>query len=296
MRPIVTHAPLPSAHLGLLADVCLRDPSLWREPSRRPSWVPDVPALQPEVPKHYWRRDHGLWLPVSCLVTEVQTVRAAVSGSSPQSTGDFPGGCTAGNTIIVVVRTANNPPIEFADTLGTTYAQAVAQTSIDPRLTVAYGVLEASGTNAITLETDSPEGFGTAWAFAIEVSGLATVSALDVADGISGAGGISDLVSNPFTTTEAVEYILAAASQSNFLVYSAGADFTLLDGQLPNGGGGSDYGGVQSYITSGILSSYTAHITSTGTEQYSMVTVSFKAATGGGPSLAKIIFRNRLYV
>ena len=53
--------------------------------------------------------------------------------------------------------------------------------------------------------------------------------------------------------------LVLGASQPAFATYSAGTDFTLIDGTLGSGG---NIGGAEDYIPAGTLSSYVAHITS----------------------------------
>lgn len=59
-------------------DGCLRNPRLWREPSRRPSWAPrDLPNL----PRFYRAPSSGLFLPLQAAFTRI-TAEGVGAGST----------------------------------------------------------------------------------------------------------------------------------------------------------------------------------------------------------------------
>jgi hypothetical protein len=209
------------------------------------------------------------------------------------TTSDFSSSVASGNLIIVGVRGYTSVQAlgltSITDTLGTSYTQVLADTTQDPFLWVYYGVLSSSGTNAVTA-TFSSTGqnpiYG--WVAALEYSGQAT-SPYDAS--VHGNGtGTTDCIIGGLTTT-AAGVVVAFVSQNSAQAYTVGADYTLRDGNI--GGASLDFGGVEDYITSGNLSSYTSHIASDGSTNYTMAAAAFKAAGGAitSPTDGYIIIR-----
>jgi hypothetical protein len=211
-------------------------------------------------------------------IARVQTTFGGGDGSQGTNlaTSDFGSGCTSGNYIIVCVRngTSGDELTSVTDTLGTSYSEAVKDSGQDPSLYIYYGKLTSSGTNAVTGNFSVSANY--AFVYAIEVSGLAASSALDATNANTGSG-VTDLTSGSFSTTQADEYVLLLASQNNLYTYTAGTDFTLVDGTIPTNPG--NFGGIEEYITSGTLSSYTAHITSSGSGSYVTLVATFKGGS-----------------
>ena len=77
-------------------DGCLRNPRLWREPRRRPSWMPR------RIPRNrlptFWYREPGLWLPLSCAVA----FDAASSGYQNSTSVSWSHTCTGANLFGVI--------------------------------------------------------------------------------------------------------------------------------------------------------------------------------------------------
>jgi hypothetical protein len=214
-------------------------------------------------------------------IARVQVTSTGVEGSAltTLTTANFASGVTSGNYVIVGIRTSTNIDlVSVADTLLSSYSLAIADFSSDPAMHIYYAKLASSGTNAVTGVWGA--GIGYAWVFAIEVSGLAASSVLDAVDEKSGTG-VTDLVSDAISTAQADEYVVAFGSQNNFAAYTAGTDFTIVDGTIPDATG-NKFGGCEERITSGTLSSYTVHLTSDVTNNYRMVVATFKGDGGGG--------------
>lgn len=211
---------------------------------------------------------------------------ANAPGNASQATSNFAGSCTSGDWIIFGVRWAPSPTISsITDTLGTVYNLAVGAAATIA-IAIYYGQLTASGTNALTVNWSANASFR--WIYASQVSGLASSSPLDITDSTS-AINQSDLQSNPLTTSQDEEIIFCYGTHNASLTYTAGTDFTLLDGSIPAAVPGTPEGGAQYRITSSALSSYTAHMTaSTTANTYRLLTASFKgAAAGGQPTMRR---------
>lgn len=199
------------------------------------------------------------------------------------ATGNFGSSCTSGNYILVAIRNATNSLTGISDTLSTSYASAVSKNTQNPNLWLYYGILTGSGTNSVTCTFSSTS---YVWVFGIEVSGLASSSALDITDSHTGTG-VTDIVSGSLTTNQADEYVMYAVSQNNFAIYTAGTSFTIVDGTVPTNA--NDFGGVQEWITSSALSAVTAHITSNDTNDNTVVVATFKGAAAGGATTPRFL-------
>jgi len=221
----------------------------------------------------------ALWAqPAAAAIARVQTATAGTTTTSLLTlTATFGSSTTSGNTIVVCVRganTGNNAKVStVTDTLGTTYTLRASDVSRDPYMWVYTGSPASSGSNAVSVTFDATTVYS--WVAAIEYSG---VGSYQTANANIGAAGSTDLQSASLTTS-AAGLVVMAGSQNNLATYSAGTDFTFL---TQVGGDGYLFGGVEEYITSGALSGYTAHLTSSVTDQWTAVTVAFAAAGGGG--------------
>lgn len=218
-----------------------------------------------------------LWAsPAWATITRVNaTVGSGVGSSFTVATAAW--SATAGNTIVLIIR-ANDAGVAMTSVLDTalnTYTLVDSSTATDPSMFM-YVAKNITG-NAVNVVTATfTAGHPYLWIYAIEYSGLHATTPVDTQDHKTGTG-VTDLVTNAFSTAQASEVVLVGASQNDFAVYTAGTDFSLIDGSI----GAGAYGGLEEYITSGTLTTHTAHITSTKTAQYTTVTGAFKAAAGG---------------
>lgn len=208
------------------------------------------------------------------------------------STGNFGSSVTSGNTIIVFIRQSTDTVTGVpTDTLFTTYTLAKKQAGPgNNTMYIYYGVLASSGTNAVAVPFSVTN---YAWVYAIEVSGL-SATPLDQADGKTGTiPGGGDCVTNAITTTQDDEYVVLGVSEDAFGTYTAGTDFSLVDGTIPTNA--ANFGGVEERITSSALSSYVAHITSVSGagNGYFLAFATFKGAAGGGASIVPLIMHHR---
>lgn len=201
---------------------------------------------------------------------------------------------TAGNLIVVIVRGegVNNATItSVTDTAGNAYAIAEAIATQNPRLHLYYAKnIQAHAANQVAVAWD---GIGEtfAWIAAIQYSGLDTTNPLGATDAELGTG-VTDLVSGVISTTQADTVLVLAASQPALTTYTAGADFTLIDGAIGSSNG-DNFGGVEEYLTSSVLTNYTAHITSGSTANYTLVVAVFKGPPPADPRTdGRLIFRN----
>jgi len=231
-------------------------------------------------------------------IVPVNTAKAEPASEPGQAsivTGTF--AATSGNLIVVFIRIGGTGAFSsITDTAGNTYTLAISDTSRDPNLLCYYAKnITGHATNAVTVNF-SPSALYS-WVFAAQYSGLDTSSPLDVTEAKLGTG-VTDIVADAITTAQDNEVVLAAVSQNNFTNYTAGADFTLVDGGIGDSGG-NNFGGVQQRITSAVLSSYVTHITSGVTNNYTMLVVSFKEASatavytgrGVGRGIGRGVFR-----
>lgn len=191
----------------------------------------------------------------------ISRVQFAVGGgdaSQGTSVGaTFGSNVTAGSLIVVGIRN-ETLPTGISDSLGTSYSVAVTDDGTLAgvvRMRMYYGIAPSSGANTVTL-TFSATNY--VFVAAVEVSGITGTSPLDATGQISG-GATADVTIAGISTVQADEYVCMMASANTFVTYTAGTDFTLVDGTIPTNS--NNFGGVQEYITSGTLSSYTAHFT-----------------------------------
>lgn len=188
---------------------------------------------------------------------------------------------TIGNWIVVIVRGyegGNNQDITtLVDTAGNTYTFRAEYRGADPYMwSYTAPVTTAHATNVVTATFDITISFR--WIVAIEYSGI---TSFDLAGVNNAALGGSDLVSTAITTAQDEEVLVMGGSQAAFTTFTAGADFTLIDGAL---GGANTYGGIEERITTSDLSSYTAHLTSdTSGANWSTAWIALKGAADVPP-------------
>jgi hypothetical protein len=211
------------------------------------------------------------------MPTRVQTAFAGGDGGQGTTLAAvFGSNVTAGALLVVVLRDTNLNAVTVADTLGTSYSVAVISEAQDPNLAIFYGIALSSGANTVTA-TWPARGTNYGWEYAVEVRGQ-WERLMVVANSKTGTG-VTDLVSDPINTPFATGYLLLGVSQGAFTSYTAGVDFTLVDGTIPTNP--NDFGGVEERILSGMLTSYTAHITSGSITAYTMVLAAFLEAIPG---------------
>lgn len=218
---------------------------------------------------------------VDAAASIAQSTHAGSSApSSPQSAA-FSSNVTSGNFIVVFTRCgAVGVTASVSDTLTLTYTHQSGGSNVsqDPGIETFTAPVTSSGADTVSVSWSASNAFS--WFRAIEVTGQASVSPVDAIDVIASGGGVTSLVSNAITTTTA-GIILVAAAQNNFVnPYTAGTDFTIISGT--EGDGTNPVGGTEYYVTSGALTGYVAHITSTVTNEYTMATIAIKASGGGG--------------
>lgn len=221
-------------------------------------------------------------------ITRVQWAEGgddAADGTSIATSPAF--SASAGNAMVVIVRAyqggAGQDVTSIVDTAGNTYTVQAKYRGSDPYMWVASAEnITAHASNIVTANFDS--GLQYRWIVAIEYAGVATAGSFDLAN-TNNQGAATDLVSTSFSTAMTDEVVVMGASQNTFTTFSAGTDFTLLSGTL---GGASNYGGVEEYITTSQLSSYTAHITSDTSAQYTTIWIALKPQVGAAPQLRTV--------
>lgn len=197
----------------------------------------------------------------------------------------LPNSVSVGDILLWIVRSAAHDPSGIVDNLGTpTVYNTVLSGGTNPHFAAYWGVATVTGTPNVTITEASDANL---WIDGCAIRGF-TSPTLEAISHVKTGTGVTDLVSNSFSTAGA-GIVLAAASQPAFTDYTQGTDFTLTNtttgssgGKIPTNGA-SDYGGLEHYITSGVLSSYTAHMTSVSSSAaYTMILLSFVESGGGG--------------
>jgi len=220
-------------------------------------------------------------------ISRLQFAQAATGFSNSATVAPaFGSNVASGSLIVVIVRATAGTISTVADTRSTSYSLVDSNTSTDPCVWMYYGVTGSSGANTVTVTFGNSSNFR--WGFAIEYSGQ-HASPLDTNDDQTGTG-TSDLTLSAISTAGA-GVIVVGGGQSGLATYTAGTDFTMIDGTIS--GEGFDYGGVQEYITSGTVSSYTAHMTSSTTDMYTLVLGAFLA---GGSSPKPWLYQSHTHM
>lgn len=198
----------------------------------------------------------------------------------------LPNSVSVGDLLLWVVRSAGHDPSAITDNLGTpTVYNTVLSGGTNPHMAAYWGVATVTGTPNATVTEASDSNL---WITGMAIRGF-TSPTLEAISHVKTGTGVTDLITNSFSTA-AAGIVIASASQPAFTDYTAQVtDFTLTTmtggqsgGKIPTNGA-SDYGGIEHYITSGVLSSYTAHMTSVSSSAaYTMILLSFVESGGGG--------------
>ncbi len=211
-------------------------------------------------------------------------VGGADSQTSPMSTGNLGSSVTSGDPLVVIARASTGTTIGTpTDTLSTSWTAGPTGSASGCLIQSWYGFAPSSGTESASVTLS---GTDFAWIVIIDVTGM-TSPTIDVSQHDTGTG-ITDMVTGTFSTTSANEYIVVAAVQNAFATYSAGTDFTLIANVPTNP---DNFGGIEDYIPSMALSSYVAHMTSSGGITYDTATLAFKGTAGGGGSASSLGLR-----
>lgn len=237
-------------------------------PLPRPLRPPSLPR-PPNLPRPLRRP------PLSLAIARVNVIYGAATGSaSTLSTGSYTS--TTGNLLVAATRGDGAALTSIAD--GTnTFTKITESAASDPRLSIWYAKNITGVTHTFDATWASNASYR--WLYVIEYSGAHTTTPLDISGSNTGSG-TTDLVSTAFTTTQTDEVIVLAGSQNALTTYTAGVDFTLIDGSI--GTGGQFYGGIEEFITTTIKTTYTAHLTSGVTNPYATIWASFISAVQGG--------------
>lgn len=218
-------------------------------------------------------------------ISIVQTTQtgSTSTGASAYTTANFGASCTAGNTIVVFFRSAENTDFTgITDTLGTTYGSPIeSHTGSDPMLWVYVGLLGSSGTNAVSANYSAGSGNQFSWVFALELSNVRAVSPVDDSSVINAALIGSTLLGAAITTTDSTDIVLVGATQNTLASYTAGTNYTLSDGTIGNADAapGSPFGGVEYRLPGTTLSGHQAPIDTdagAGSSDYTMIVIALR--------------------
>jgi len=205
-------------------------------------------------------------------IARVNTAKAANGGTPAASltTGTF--AATAGNLLVVAVRiagfTSRAPTI--SDTALNTFIPIASVAVRDPSLYLFYAKnINGNAADAVTATFDNIQ---YDWLYVVQYSGVDPTAPLDVGGATTDSG--TDLITDAFSTAAPGEVVVVFSSQNTISTFTAGADFTLVDGSI--GTGIYPYGGAEEYVTDTSLSSYTAHITASVSAPNSIAWASFK--------------------
>lgn len=182
---------------------------------------------------------------------------------------------TTGNTVLVMWRSCDptlSAPFSMTDA-SNTYALAGSQAAAgnNPALYAYYKVNIAGGNTVIT--AGSPAGCYS-YLFAVEISSTYQVFGSFVS---STGTGVTDIPSAAITTARP-GLLITFATQNNFSTYTAGTDYTIIDGGIVGAGGAE-------YYVAPALTTYVSHLTSDISNIYAVVTVSFLTAAQAGMTL-----------
>jgi hypothetical protein len=225
-------------------------------------------------------------------ISRVNTSKVSTNASSVSSQATPATSLTAGNLSVVFIRTSHPATLNtVVDTAGNVYTLATSYVAADPHLYVYYCENCAGhASNQVTVTLSAGQTFW--WVMALQYSGVATAGSLDIAITVRDATALADIASASFSTAVPNELVLMAASVGGFSSFTAGADFTLIDGQI---GTTNFFGGIEEYITRTKLSSYVAHFTNSapgGGVGDTAIVVSFKPAAAGPSAGVKDTFTN----
>jgi len=136
--------------------------------------------------------------------------------------------------------------------------------------------IAGNGSDSVTAAFSVAESFVTL--HVLEYSGLDTVSPLDVDTGTGGSGTGGTLTSPAFTTSQASEVVLVGGAATGFVTFTAGAGYTLRT---------QDTGPVaatEDQIFASVQTGITATMTQSGSGDWLICVISFKATAGSGGS------------
>jgi hypothetical protein len=204
-------------------------------------------------------------------------------GNASQGTSitpTFGSNVTSGNGVIVLIRdgSVGGYATGVTDDRSTSYTRRTfgQDSALTTNLEIYSGVLGSSGANTVTVTFSGTDYVAVC---IIEVTGIDGADFFEAA--VTGNGsGTTDNTVGGLTTAAAEAYVVCGASEPAFNSYTAGTDYTLLDGTIPTNP--NDFFGVQEYIPAGTLSSYTSHITASTSGTYVMSCAAFNAGSGGG--------------
>jgi hypothetical protein len=210
------------------------------------------------------------------------------TGISTTISAAISGGSVAGNLIVVIARSSSALATGVTDSLGTTYGSAKISISVgDPYLTVFSAVAPSTGANTVEVTYASEQAYR--WLYVIEyASSVAGTWAYET--GATGrTSSTTDMATSAISTAGAGVLVAGATQATTGCTYSAGSSFTLLSTAI----GGGTYGGTEEYITSGALSSFTAHITSSTTAIGSIIVGAWKhTADATTPPVSLLLTRS----
>lgn len=196
---------------------------------------------------------------VDVPISRVQSAQGGGDGDQGTSVAPaFGSNVTSGNLIVCAIRNGGNTLTSITDSLSTTYTQAATiNNGGNSYLWIYYGSATSTGANTVTTSWSSTS---YVWVHCVELAGMATSSQLDTSDTQTFAIGTTDITTDAITTSQAKTYVMMIATQNGFATYTAGTDFTLVDGTIPTNT--NNFGGVEEYIPGVTLTTYTPHFTS----------------------------------
>lgn len=221
-------------------------------------------------------------LELRAAASRVNATNGGTEGSTTNTITAAAFNATAGNTIVACVRKnlfAVAPTL--TDTAGNTY-NLKASNSGGSVFMYIYAAENITGNASNVVQAEELSGADSYWWIqTAEYTGVAT-SSYDAA-GANNGSATTDLTTTAITTTTAGVVVVcgSVAAASDF---TAGTDFDLVDGTIYDGGG-IDFGGMEQRITTGTLSSYTAHITSSASAAYTTAWIALKEGSGS-PAVA----------
>lgn len=186
---------------------------------------------------------------------------------------------TAGNLLVVVIRTANDTTISAPTATGVTFTQRVDYAAANPAIRIYSGVVSSTGSKTVNATFDPAAGY--IWMAVLEYSFTNAWAYCASGSGTTRDTSGTELSSSSITTDYAEGVVVLAASQADLGDYTVGTDFTLRSGVL--GSGGTHFGGVEDYLPGVALSGYTGTITSSinaTTYNATVAWASFTAASG----------------
>lgn len=195
----------------------------------------------------------------------------------------------AGSTIVVGCYNNSSGATMSSVSDGTnTYSLVSSNNSHSPSMFLYRAKNVSAGTFTITATFGAAETFKAC--YAVEYRNTNTTEPNDVTGNDNAAGAATDLVSDAFSTSDTQEVVVMIGGVSVCATMTAGTDFTMVDGEIGTTPCGSKgLMGFEERITSGTLSSYTAHMTSTDSAQFTTALGSFKFSAPTGPPVGSLM-------